>query len=568
MITIEDFEKRIEKYQKGAEILKKQCSNLSALRTALGLAVVLLWVWGGFFVASPAIICFVFLIVMHKKKKILLAKTLYKVEINQKYIARKNGNWRKFKITGEEFVNKEHPYSYDLDIFGKNSLFQYINEANTYYGRELLSNLLTPEELDKPTILMRQTAIKELSKKRDFCEDIKCEGGENIGDNPKKLIDFLEREDTLFKWKGMKYILSALPVITIGMIFINIQLFIALFSVQVLIFIGFALKTSYILSSVYKFDKSISSFKSIISLLTEEKFDAELNKQMQEILQDGAAKTTKSLRVISEFVNLRRSMLVFVGMNVFFLYDLQLVFALEELRENGGRNIKKWLRTVGFFEALISLTVLPDLEPTWAYPTLNAKNEINVQELSHPLLGQGRVHNDFDLQNIVIISGSNMSGKTTFMRSLGVNLVLAYAGSVVCAKEFDAPLLDIYTSMRIEDDLSQGMSTFYAELVKIKKIIDNSKRTDPMIFLIDEIFRGTNSIDRVDGAKMVLNQLTTPHILGIITTHDLEVCTPNYNNYHFSEHYVEESIRFDYKMKKGVSTTRNAKHLMKMIGIN
>ena len=203
---------------------------------------------------------------------------------------------------------------------------------------------------------------------------------------------------------------------------------------------------------------------------------------------------------------------------------------------------------------------------------------IEAKGLGHPLLRQEqRIVNDFTLGppggSIGIITGSNMSGKSTFLRSVGCNLVLAYAGGPVCATSFTVPLLALYTSMRATDDLHSHTSTFYAELLRIRKIVDAAKRGQTLLFLLDELFSGTNSADRHDGAVALLGELPKPHTLGIISTHDLALCdladgeTP-YRNFHFREEYDGDDLRFDYRLRVGPSTTRNALFLMRKAGID
>jgi DNA mismatch repair ATPase MutS len=217
---------------------------------------------------------------------------------------------------------------------------------------------------------------------------------------------------------------------------------------------------------------------------------------------------------------------------------------------------------------------LIQIEENISFPTIdNSKLKVKADSLGHPLINSDiRILNDIDMDNnIFIITGSNMSGKTTFLRTLGINLVLAYSGGPVYANKMSCPIVSIYTSMRVTDDLKNGISTFYAELLRIKDIINEAKENKNMIFLIDEIFRGTNSIDRILGAKNVLANLNKLEVIGAITTHDLELCVlDKYNrikNYHFSEEYKDNKIHFDYKIRLGRSTSTNAKYLMKLVGI-
>jgi len=195
--------------------------------------------------------------------------------------------------------------------------------------------------------------------------------------------------------------------------------------------------------------------------------------------------------------------------------------------------------------------------------------------MGHPLLVEAkRVCNHVEIDNdLGIITGSNMSGKTTLLRTVGINLVLAYAGTGTCAKKMECSIMEIFTSMRVTDDVNSGISTFYAELLRIKMIVDYSHQKENMIFLIDEIFRGTNSRDRIIGARNVIKNLHQKWIIGLISTHDLELCDLEYEknckskNYHFEENFIGDEMKFDYQLRLGRSTTTNAQYLMKMVGI-
>ena len=252
------------------------------------------------------------------------------------------------------------------------------------------------------------------------------------------------------------------------------------------------------------------------------------------------------------------------------------MLALENWKETSGMFLREWLDTVGKFEALSSLALFAQLNPTWAFPTFTEETAVFAAEaLGHPLIRkQKRVSNDYVMNHqICIVTGSNMSGKTTLLRTIGINLVLAYAGAPVCAQKLTCSLMDIFTSMRITDDLEGGISTFYAELLRIKMIIEFAKQEKPMIFLIDEVFRGTNSTDRVIGARNVLLNLDKSWVIGLISTHDFELCAlenksdGRVKNYNFIETYTDNEIHFDYKIRPGRCTTTNAQYLMKMVGI-
>ncbi len=245
-------------------------------------------------------------------------------------------------------------------------------------------------------------------------------------------------------------------------------------------------------------------------------------------------------------------------------------------KKNNSRNLRKWFQTIGSFESVNSFSGIAFEHQDWHYPLITDGAGLSCADMGHPLIPYTRrIDNSFSIQDnhVAVITGSNMSGKSTFLRTVGVNIILAYAGAPVCAKRMCLPLVKVFSSMRIGDDLSGNVSTFYAELLKIKRIIDEEKNGTSILFLLDELFRGTNSSDRHEGAVAVLSKLKKPGNIGLISTHDLQLCElaqstqGGYENYHFTETYNENGIAFDYTLRQGPSTTRNALYLIKMLGI-
>lgn len=292
--------------------------------------------------------------------------------------------------------------------------------------------------------------------------------------------------------------------------------------------------------------------------------------------EKAASQQIKQLDNIAGAVAFKYNPIVYFVINNLFFWDFHCLFALEKWKAGSGPSLRKWVNNLGIYEALASLAMVAQLNPDWCFPEFDQERLfLAAEQMGHPLLGnQQRVNNNFKIdKQIAVITGSNMSGKTTLLRTIGINLVLAYAGAPVCARKFNCSIMEIYTSMRISDDLNSGISTFYAELLRIKMIIDFSKNKQDMIFLIDEVFRGTNSRDRVIGARNVVLNLNKDWIIGLISTHDHELCKLENEangrivNYHFMESYTEDEIKFDYLLKPGPCTTSNAKYLMKMAGI-
>jgi DNA mismatch repair ATPase MutS len=277
----------------------------------------------------------------------------------------------------------------------------------------------------------------------------------------------------------------------------------------------------------------------------------------------------KEIDSIDQRLSARRNFALFFVLNVLLLWDYECCFGISEWRQKYSKSVAGWFDDIAEIEALASFAVMENILEKKCRPKIPS-GKISARQIGHPMIQSDRVYNDVDIDGeILIISGSNMSGKTTFLRTIGVNLILAYNGSSVCADVFEAPVLDIQSSMRNYDDLSEGISTFYAELLKIKNILNDA--SEKTLFLIDEIFKGTNSKDRIFGAKTVIKKLRSLGASGLITTHDLEICelesVPKIKNYHFREKYSDNEINFDYKLIKGFSSATNGVELMRLVGI-
>jgi len=498
------------------------------------------------------------------------------------------GTWTEFEDKGDEYLNPEHMYSNDLDVFGHGSLFQWINATNTFFGREALRRLLENPKKEPGQIRKRQKAIKELSGKIDFCQSLQCEGmyAQNASQNPDKLIDFCEEGKKLFRHKLIGQLFYILPELTIIFIIIcmfdpSVSLYIplSLIGIQAVINIVCYGRASGILGPVSRYKNEIQVFQKLIELIEKEEFEDEYLKELKSKLFDGkrpASEQIKDLEKIVNSIDVGKGYIVELILNLFLFWNIHCVFALERWKAKSGKAIRSWLQTIGDFEALASLALVAQMNPEWDFPEMSDREvSFNAIDMGHPLINESRrVCNSINMgNNICVVTGSNMSGKTTLLRTVGVNLLLAYAGTAVCAKKMTCSVMDICTSMRIVDDLSEGISTFYAELLRIKMIIDHSRKKKPMIFLIDEVFRGTNSLDRVIGAKNVLLNLNKDWVIGMISTHDFELCNLEKGhggrivNYHFTETYTNNEIKFDYILRRGQCKTSNARYLMKMVGI-
>ncbi len=592
MLNIKELEEKIKILDLDINKQKKKSNLLSILRLILSIVIIAIIIKSfsngiSFLEGIPIVLgiaLFIVLVVFHTKVKKQEKYLSIKIKIINEYIDRLNYNWRDFKDIGEEAIDYNHCYTGDLDIFGKGSLFQLINATKTFVGRQRLIKTLSGD-FNIKKLKEKQEAVKELSNNIDFCIEVQTKGEVNLDKNkdPKDLIDYGKNLELSYN-KAFKWIIYPMPVIliissflayiTLSKVFLNIAAISLV--INILLNAYFIVKGYSGFSKVTPYKKNLKAYLNIIDLIESNDFKSKYIKDIKFVLEDDikASKVMKKLESIVDAINLRYNVVAYFILNLVFLWDYQCMFTLEDFKSKYGDKIEKYIYAVGDLEEIISLSVIDNINEITTYPNVKESGVyVKGEDIGHPLIKQDvRVNNDIDInEKNLVITGSNMSGKTTFLRTIGINLILAYSGAPCVAKSFSSSYMKVLTSMRIIDNLEMGISTFYAELIRIKNIIEYSKKNKPMIFLIDEIFRGTNSKDRIVGAKNVLKSLSKNHIIGGISTHDFEICDikdEKIENYHFEEYYNSGKILFDYKIKNGISTTKNAKYLMRMVGID
>lgn len=509
------------------------------------------------------------------------------IAIDKRHLDRISGNWSTFSDIGEEFIDTEHPYACDLDIVGRKSLFQFLNTTHTWYGRKFFADSLLKPRCTNDELSKRQEAISELSKDIQLSNHMEYHFSQIGGDSSAEyLVKELKDKKQIIKSKALKTILINAPILTLSLIaaifiFKLSNLYwggLATLIIQTIVWVIGMPRTHEYLKAISHLPYKLSAYSDIIDELKDKKFASEKLNQIQSQLitsNHSAAHAIKELSEISDKVSVKNNGIIYFLFNVLFLWDYNCAISYEEWKEKYAHVSESWFLALGEFESLLCFSNLLNICDHTCKPTVTSSSKTyEANQLGHPLIpNHVRVTNNASATNsVLVISGSNMSGKTTFLRTVGINLVLARAGSFVCAKQMTCSSMEIMTSMRISDDLNEGISTFYAELKRIKGVIELAKKEQNMIFLIDEIFRGTNSIDRLTGAKTVLSKLYELGVIGLITTHDLELCGlvnqySKIRNFSFSESYKDNQINFDYKIRNGKSNTTNAKYLMKMVGI-
>ncbi|MDP4142862.1 MAG: DNA mismatch repair protein [Bacillota bacterium] len=591
------YQERKNKYGKLAEKQERYCSIIGYLRLAvflIGLAIsIVLYKYKFYYLCISSVLCtvilFFYVVYMHRRiwKNTRYSRVLHK--INEDCLKRFNEDWKSFNDMGEEFIDQQHNYSFDLDIFGRSSLFQWINTAITFLGRQRLKEVLIERPNSSQEILVRQAAVKELVKKLSWRQRFQAEalmiGKES--ENPEKIFQWLESNYNDILNPAVIALTRILPIITIllgvsyliGIVKYNIPLL--MIFIQVILLISGKSKINPTLKLAERFAEDINAYRNMLKHIETQAFSSEYLLMLKDKLYSkehiSASEQIKRFSRIADSVSGRYNAFYAV-LNLILMLDYWYAIELEKWKSKYGYSFRTWLETIGELEYLSSLSVVGHDNPEWVMPKIYEGNpRILAENVGHPLLGGKRVCNDIIIkepETTILITGSNMSGKSTFLRTVGINLVMAYAGAPVCAEDFSCTLMEIYTSMRVSDNLEKSISSFYAELLKIKSIVKASERGERVFFLLDEIFKGTNSADRHSGATILIKQLSKAGNLGMVSTHDLELGAlekekeAHLRNYHFTEFYKDNKIYFDYKLKSGISDTRNAVFLMRLAGIS
>jgi hypothetical protein len=487
---------------------------------------------------------------------------------------------------GAVFNDFQHPYAYDLDIFGDHSLFQNINRTATYVGKKTLANQLL-SVLPNDEILENQEAVAELSAKIGWRQEFFAYA--KVTKDNKLSYDALLAwskfpSTSLPKWTDIvSYIMPVLFVATlVAYIFTSNTIFLTyltyIFIINLAILGTFLKRIQIEIANAEDIDKVISQYASLIEQIEKEDFKSKKLIDLQESLKYKEVNASVHLHKLSGLFSNMDTIGNLVAASLFngsFLFNLHVLKRLLAWKEEHASVLELWLNVIGEFEMLNSLGNLAYNNPAFVFPSLNNEGKIDFKNLSHPLLNsRSRVGNDasFHPQSFMILTGSNMSGKSTFLRSLGINMVLSGIGSVVCASEANVQPLPILVSMRLSDSLSDSESYFFAEIKRLKLIMD-ALEDKPAFVLLDEILRGTNSDDKRNGTIEVVKKVIAKNAIGAIATHDIEVCLTTHEypniltNKCFEVEILNNDLHFDYKLRDGICKNKSATFLMKKIGV-
>lgn len=537
--------------------------------------------WG--IVAAAQLVLFFFSLIWHNRVLDEIQQKKVICNIARRDRKRLLGEWQEGEDDGGDLAEEEHPYAQDLDIIGKRSLFQYINCTHTFHGRKKLAEDLLSPEYSIEEIKKRQQMIYEIGEDYEGAAHMEYVFSQiDTGEETAGLLEQLKDQEPFSGSRWFSVLLNVMRGLTIVacgyLVCFRTNTGFALLGT--LLFIQFCLwrlgeyRTRRYLEQLRKASRKIMPYNLAVREVLSRKFTVVRGKELQEILTE-AQKGMDELAHISRNVGWCYNLLSDLLLNITFLWSYKNAYDLQNWKKVYGEKVEDWFGALGEMECYLSFANLLRSCDQMCAPEVTEENKgFRGVQLGHPLLSnKDRVCNDFEMEDgIVILSGSNMSGKSTFMRTVGINMVLARAGSYVCAKAMSCGCPRIMTSMRIVDRTTEGISTFYSELLRIRQIIDVAGEAELVYFLIDEIFRGTNSVDRRKGAEGVIQKLCQQGCCGIITTHDLEICeqqkgVEGIKNYSFCEEYLDDEMYFNYTLQEGVAKTTNGEFLLKKVGI-
>jgi len=525
------------------------------------------------------------------------------VRFHERALARMAGKWRTFLSTGAKWAVETHPYAGDLDVFGRSSLFQLLDATSTRYGEEVLARWLSGDDSGGDfyeTVAKRQRAVKDLADRLKLREELSVVGS---------LLDDEKKPDPrpFVMWAGqsadketgplspsLKIVAVVLPALTIAALVLSgIGMaprfaFLAPFVAEIAVLTALRPRMHKILEAASSKESALSRYAGMLALLENEKFEAPALEALQARLKESGSSATNEMASLSRivgFLDARNNEVFKFFIGPALMWDLWCALALDNWRKRAGKAAFGWFRALAELEALASLAGFAFERPDHTFPELGPDPKFVAESLGHPLIeADKRVSNDVTIAgpgDALVVTGSNMSGKSTLLRAIGVNAVLANAGAPVCAKKLVLGRLRVATSMRVSDSLEEGTSRFYAELKKLKLVLDLAKKANEkqgkdgtVLFLLDEILHGTNTRERLIGARAIMKELVARGAMGAVSTHDLGLgdlegeMPQQIKNVHFEEQVKGDEMSFDYRLRTGIVQSSNALRLMKIVGLD
>ncbi len=574
---------------------KQQIFWISVFRLIAFLALIIITYWlfqhdSGytFYGFGGGLIVFLILVKVHARffqKKRLIENRLRVIEDELRAL---DGNYSAF-ADGQRYMHRSKDYAYDLDIFGPDSLFQKCNRTTTIGGSGVLANWFNFSEQNTVTIHAKQEAVQEFAQLFELRLNFRAQGlmlDEEKGEY-RSLIRWMNEKDLfhgnpifqILIWIASIINISSISLYFMGFIGGNIPSFSLLISLMIVGF--YTKKINVIHQSVGSKVKLLTKYVNLFEIVEQEKFKSSELIQLQAKLgtnQQSASGKIKKLSKILSALDTRLNVFAGILMNAIFLWDILQVLRMEKWKAAHKSELIIWFTALSNFDAYNGLATLSFNHPNWVFPKLSDQDfELIAEDLKHPLMQDDEcVGNEFSIPSrphIKVITGANMAGKSTFLRSLGTNMLLAMMGAPVSAKSFTLNPIEIISSIRTKDSLAKNESYFYAEIKRLEVIINRLKKGERLFVFLDEILKGTNSKDKEQGSKALLKQLIELKAVGVIATHDLNlgVISQDFKSYVENQCFEVEihdgGLHFDYKIRPGIAQNLSATYLMKQMGI-
>lgn len=589
------YQKSIENSQSQLSFVKKKLYTIGTIRLILFIATILLAYFlrtygGGVVIATLLIGLIVFFVLVvqynkyHKKKDYLETS----IACNENELKALDYDFSAFDGAPEK-INANHNFSLDLDIFGKNSLFQAINRTCTNFGKKVLIEWFEKPLRDSQAIENRQEAIRELSKKPSFTHHFQVIGLTHPGKDSdySEIKEFIESPDFITSRKLWKFLYILIPLLwIISIILVSTSVIhglslVWIYIVTLLISEVKAKQVNHLQRITGKKVNILHSYSGLIQAVEQEEINSPPLKELQAVFLKNGEKASIKFKKLAQLANeleQRANLLIHLLFNPLLLWDIKKSIQLEEWKEKQGKNLIDWIETLGKFDSYCSLGIFSFNHPDYIFPTLtDSYFEMEGKELGHPLLNRNScITNDIEIQKhpfFLIITGANMAGKSTYLRTVGVNFFLACIGAPVYAKSLSLYPAQLITSLRTSDSLNDNESYFFAELKRLKMIIDELHAGEKLFIVLDEILKGTNSIDKQKGSLALIQQFLHLNSCGIIATHDLLLGSlekqfpDNVKNYRFEADIQNDKLSFSYKLREGIAQNMNASFLMQKMGI-
>lgn len=597
------YQQEFNAYSEKIALLSRQVKTYSRIRIAwflLGVIIIYFastttWFWISLLVFILLLV-FVIIAVQHgrlieKKRESTVFLQLYRDELSAL-----TGDFTSFDA-GKEFADNQHPFANDLDLFGKKSVFQMLNRNFSNAGKVFLASVLRTLEKDGDTIRVRQKAVEELSKIPKWLTHFRALGvlafskESYFSADPNKLAETLPawiNRQSIFKNNLFKYAQYILPMLSLAVFVLYLLTLISssvfiLYLIVSLAFTGFyAKQINQQHQELSKQSDTLFRFQKLISHIEKAEFESEGLQKIQKDFYcetETASQALKNLGRITQAFDTRLNIFAWLILNYFLLWDIRQSIRLERWKITYNKLPVKVFKAIAEMEMLAGLATFNYNRSDLIFPEIvNNGFVVEGEEVGHPLMpGKTRVDNGVSFPSsgqFYVITGANMAGKSTYLRTVGVNIILALSGAPVCAKEFKTSVLQPFTSIKTSDSLSNNESYFYAELLRLQRIIEALKTGKSYFIILDEILKGTNSKDKEQGSKALVKQLIGLNAAGIIATHDLQLAElsnsfpDNVKTACFEVEIENEQLVFDYKLRKGVSQNLNATFLMKKMGIS